>query len=153
MFLDVGQGIVSTRGRVPQMNNTFAAERRQEWPDLPVVVLVNEWSASAAEIIAGALQDNDRALIVGTSTFGKGLVQTLFPLGPDRALKLTTARWFTPSGRTIQREAKDEDAQVEQATAEASGRDTTDRVLPTYKTAGGRTVRGGGGSCRTHRSR
>lgn len=145
MFLDVGQGIVSTRGRVAQMNNTFTAERRQEWPELPVVVLVNEWSASAAEIIAGALQDNDRAVIVGTSTFGKGLVQTLFPLGPDRALKLTTARWFTPSGRTIQREAKDEDAQVEQATAEASGRDTTERVLPTFKTAGGRTVRGGGG--------
>ena len=145
LFLDRGQAIVSTRGRVAQMNQSYAAESQQAWPDLPVVVLVNEWSASAAEIIAGALQDNDRALVLGTATFGKGLVQTLFPLGPDRALKLTTARWFTPSGRTIQREAKDQEAQVEQATAEASGRDSIKRVLPTFKTIGGRTVKGGGG--------
>lgn len=145
LFLDRGQPIVSTRGRVAQMNQSYAAESPQAWPEMPVVVLVNEWSASAAEIIAGALQDNDRALVLGTATFGKGLVQTLFPLGPDRALKLTTARWFTPSGRTIQREAKDQEAQVEQATAEAAGRDSIKRVLPTFKTIGGRTVKGGGG--------
>ena len=145
LFLDRGQAVVSTHGRVAEMNKSFAAEGTQPWPDLPVVVLVNEWSASAAEIIAGALQDNDRAIVVGTATFGKGLVQTLFPLGTDRALKLTTARWFTPSGRTIQREAKDQEAQVEQATAEAAGRDSVKRVLPTFKTVGGRTVKGGGG--------
>jgi carboxyl-terminal processing protease len=145
LFLDRGQAIVSTRGRVAEMNKSYSAELPQSWPDMPVIVLVNEWSASAAEIIAGALQDNDRALVLGTSTFGKGLVQTLFPLGTDRALKLTTGRWFTPSGRTIQREAKDQEAQVEQATAEATGKDTTNRVLPTFKSVGGRTVKGGGG--------
>lgn len=145
LFLDRGQAVVSTHGRVAEMNKSFAADGTQPWPDLPVVVLVNEWSASAAEIIAGALQDNDRAIVVGTATFGKGLVQTLFPLGTDRALKLTTARWFTPSGRTIQREAKDQEAQVEQATSEAAGRDSVKRVLPTFKTVGGRTVKGGGG--------
>lgn len=145
LFLNRGQAVVSTHGRVAEMNKSYAAEGTQPWPDLPVVVLVNEWSASAAEIIAGALQDNDRAIVVGTATFGKGLVQTLFPLGTDRALKLTTARWFTPSGRTIQREAKDQEAQVEQATSEAAGRDSVKRVLPTFKTVGGRTVKGGGG--------
>ena len=76
---------------------------------------MNDGSASAAKIIAGALQDHDRAVVVGTPTFGKGLVQTLFPLGEGVALKLTTARWYTPSGRTIQRTAKDEEAQAEQA--------------------------------------
>ncbi len=145
LFLDRGQAVVSTQGRVAEMNKSFAAQGTQPWPELPVVVLVNEWSASAAEIIAGALQDNDRAIVVGTATFGKGLVQTLFQLGTDRALKLTTARWFTPSGRTIQREAKDQEAQVEQATREAAGRDSVKRVLPTFKTVGGRTVKGGGG--------
>ncbi|MBK6495600.1 MAG: S41 family peptidase [Gemmatimonadetes bacterium] len=145
LFLDRGQGVVSTRGRVPEMNKSYAAQSTQPWPEMPVVVLVNEWSASAAEIIAGALQDNDRAIVIGTATFGKGLVQTLFPIGNDRALKLTTARWFTPSGRTIQRDAKNQEAQVEQATAEALGRDSVKRVLPTFKTVGGRTVKGGGG--------
>ncbi len=87
----------------------------RSWPDLPIVVLVNDGTASAAEIIAGALQDHDRAVVVGAPTFGKGLVQTLFPLGEGVALKLTTARWFTPSGRTIQRIAKDEEDQAAQA--------------------------------------
>ena len=78
-------------------------------------MLVNDGTASAAEIIAGALQDHDRAVVVGTPTFGKGLVQTLFPLGEGVALKLTTARWYTPSGRTIQRTAKNEEDQANQA--------------------------------------
>ena len=80
---------------------------------------MNDGTASAAEIIAGALQDHDRAVVVGTPTFGKGLVQTLFPLADGVALKLTTARWYTPSGRTIQRTAKNEEDQAIQAATEA----------------------------------
>ena len=104
-------------------------------------MLVNDGTASAAEIIAGALQDHDRAVVVGTPTFGKGLVQTLFPLGDGVALKLTTARWYTPSGRTIQRIAKDEEAQAEQAAVEAG--DTmpgaTDKELSDSPSAPGRS--------------
>ena len=108
LFLDPGQEVVSTRGRARGSTRQFYDEEKQLDPSLPIVVLVSEGTASAAEIIAGALQDHDRALIVGTPTFGKGLVQTLYPLGQETALKLTTARWYTPSGRTIQRKADSE---------------------------------------------
>lgn len=146
LFLDPGQQIVSTRGRAKGTSKKFAASTDQLWPGMPVVVLVNQWTASAAEIIAGALQDNDRAVIVGVPTFGKGLVQSLFQLGSNRALKLTTARWYTPSGRSIQRQAKNQEAQVAAVEAIASGSDTTSvDSLPTHKTISGRLVRGGGG--------
>ena len=117
LFLDTKQEIVATRGRARGSTKEFFDDARQAWPELPIVVLVNDGTASAAEIIAGALQDHDRAVVVGTPTFGKGLVQTLFPLGEGVALKLTTARWYTPSGRTIQRIAKNEEDQAEQAAA------------------------------------
>ncbi len=120
LFLDAKQEIVSTRGRARGSTKQFFDDARQTWPELPIVVLVNEGTASAAEIIAGALQDHDRAVVVGTPTFGKGLVQTLFPLGEGVALKLTTARWFTPSGRTIQRTVESEEEQLAQAALEAS---------------------------------
>jgi carboxyl-terminal processing protease len=151
LFLDRGQEIVSTRGRARGASKNFLDEHKQLWPDLPIVVLVNEGTASAAEIIAGALQDHDRAVVVGSPTFGKGLVQTLFPLGEGVALKLTTARWFTPSGRTIQRDAKTEEEQFEIAQASldsAPDPSTTDSALrerPAFRTDGGRVVRGGGG--------
>jgi carboxyl-terminal processing protease len=151
LFLDRGQEIVSTRGRARGASKNFLDEHKQLWPDLPIVVLVNEGTASAAEIIAGALQDHDRAVVVGSPTFGKGLVQTLFPLGEGVALKLTTARWFTPSGRTIQRDAKTEDEQFEIAQAaldsapDPSTSDSALRERPIFRTDGGRVVRGGGG--------
>ncbi|HZB26982.1 MAG TPA: S41 family peptidase, partial [Gemmatimonadales bacterium] len=156
LFLDARQEIVSTRGRARGSTKEFFDEARQVWPNLPIVVLVDDGTASAAEIIAGALQDHDRAVVVGAPTFGKGLVQTLFPLGEGVALKLTTARWFTPSGRTIQRIVKDEEDQATQA-AMAVVQDTilgapdesaTDSALkerPIFRTDAGRIVRGGGG--------
>jgi carboxyl-terminal processing protease len=151
LFLDRGQEIVSTRGRARGASKNFLDEQKQLWPDLPIVVLVNEGTASAAEIIAGALQDHDRAVVVGSPSFGKGLVQTLFPLGEGVALKLTTARWYTPSGRTIQREAKSEDEQFEIAqaaidsTPDPALSDSAIRERPVFRTDGGRVVRGGGG--------
>ncbi len=102
LFLDPQQGILESRGRAPGDNHRWTDAWPQRWRNLPIVVLVNGGTASAAEIIAGALQDHDRALLVGDTTYGKGIVQTVFPLGPDLALRMTTARWFTPSGRSIQ---------------------------------------------------
>jgi carboxyl-terminal processing protease len=155
LFLDSRQEIVSTRGRARGSTREFFDEARQAWPNLPIVVLVNDGTASAAEIIAGALQDHDRAVVVGAPTFGKGLVQTLFPLGEGIALKLTTARWFTPSGRTIQRIAKDEEDQAAQAAMAVADtvpgvpdKESSDSALkerPIFHTDAGRVVRGGGG--------
>ena len=146
LFLDPGQEVVATRGRAPNSTRTYRDAKPQPWPNLPVVVLANGGTASAAEIITGALQDHDRAVVVGTPTFGKGLVQSLWQLTPETALKLTTARWYTPSGRTIQRKSKNEDDQLAQAEAAELGRDTTkvDSSL-VFHTDHGRTVLGGGG--------
>jgi carboxyl-terminal processing protease len=152
LFLDPKQEIVATRGRARGSTRAYYDDAKQPYPELPVVVLVNDGTASAAEIIAGALQDHDRAVVVGSPTFGKGLVQTLFPLGENTALKLTTARWYTPSGRTIQRTAKNETDQALQAFNEGTGarqdtaaRDTSVKARPIYHTDAGRIVRGGGG--------
>src|SRR6266567_6279031 len=146
LFLDPGEDVVATRGRAPNATRTFRDVKPQLWPNLPVVVLVNGGTASAAEIITGALQDHDRALVVGTPTFGKGLVQSLWQLTPETALKLTTARWYTPSGRTIQRKSKSEEDQLAQAEAAELGRDTSkvDSSL-VFHTDHGRVVMGGGG--------
>jgi len=143
LFLDQGREIVSVRGRVPGISKTHRDRRPQAWPDLPIVVLVNGYSASAAEIIAGALQDQDRAMVVGTPTFGKGLVQTVFNLGGDEWLKLTTARWYTPSGRTIQR-PRGPDGEV-LATTSAPSDSGEQAAADTFHSAAGRPLMGGGG--------
>ena len=102
-FLPRGQLIVYTRGRVANSDEDYPATNESEFTKLPLVVLVNRNSASASEIVAGALQDHDRALIVGERTFGKALVQSIYRISQGAGLALTTARYYTPSGRLIQR--------------------------------------------------
>lgn len=101
LFLDSGV-IVSTKGRISSQDRETVATKGEKPRDYPIVVLVNGGSASASEIVAGALQDNKRALILGSRTFGKGSVQTILPLSDGTALRLTTARYYTPSGKSIQ---------------------------------------------------
>ncbi|HEX8210877.1 MAG TPA: S41 family peptidase [Longimicrobium sp.] len=150
LFLKSGQAIVETRARDPRESETFRARDDASYPELPVVVLVDEYSASAAEIVAGALQDHDRALVVGSPTYGKGSVQSLFPLSGGNFLKMTTAKWYTPVGRSIQKEhEEDEDGLAAEDTAEVSRSGTpmlqdTAKRQP-FRTDGGRTVFGGGG--------
>jgi len=140
LFLDAGQSIVSTRGRTPDENRAFADRAPQRFGTMPLVVLTDSNTASASEIVAGALQDHDRALVVGTATYGKGSAQRVFRI-QDGAVKLTTALWYTPSGRSINRphasggsDDDDDDALP----------DTT-KPRPAFKTDAGRTVLGGGG--------
>jgi carboxyl-terminal processing protease len=145
LFLDPGKEIVATRGRAAGSTREFHDSKVQRWPGLPIVVVVNGGSASAAEIIAGALQDHDRGVLVGTPTFGKGLVQSFWRLTPESGLKLTTARWYTPSGRTIQRVTKSEQEQEAQVLAAQRGQDVKVDSTLVFHTDGGRVVYGGGG--------
>ncbi len=114
IFLDRGE-IVSTRGRNGNDGSRFNAVKKDLTEGLPLVVLINQGSASASEIVAGALQDHKRAIIMGTKSFGKGSVQTIIPSGDDVAIKLTTAKYYTPLGRSIQKTGIDPDILVEQA--------------------------------------
>jgi carboxyl-terminal processing protease len=113
-FISQGR-IVYTEGRLEDNNQEYSATRKNVAGDVPVVVLINNGSASASEIVAGALQDHGRAIIMGTRSFGKGSVQTIMPLSEERAIKLTTSLYFTPNGRSIQAQGIEPDIIVDEA--------------------------------------
>jgi carboxyl-terminal processing protease len=137
LFLPRGDTVAFSVGRnaVPR---TYLADVSAGWGNLPVVLLVNRGTASSAELIATALQDHDRVVVVGTPTYGKGVLQTTYPLGDDAALKLTTARWFGPSGRNIQRPRPDSS----ELGARSGRPDSSDRL---FRTSMGRSVTEGRG--------
>jgi len=146
LFLDRGQKIVSMRGRAPGADHDFTDERRELWPDLRLITLVDGHSASAAEIVAGALQDHDRSVILGSTTYGKGSAQSVFKLGDDAgALKLTTARWYTPSGRSIQKPPPDTTEYDGTAASPDTAAEKPLSRREAYRTDSGRLVYGGGG--------
>lgn len=141
LFLKKGQMIVYTQGRAPGSNEEFYA-RTEAWSrDLPLIILVSRASASASEIVAGAVQDHDRGLVVGDRTWGKGLVQSVYSLRDGSALALTTAKYFTPSGRLIQRAYDD----IDEYYIEGWQKSIEDDLSREKQTMGGRTVYGGGG--------
>lgn len=145
LFLRRGQEIASVRARTGE-SQSYVAREQPEFPSLPLIVLIDESSASASEIVSGALQDHDRAVVIGQTTFGKGLVQSVFNLDGGYALKITTAKWYTPSGRSIQRERRYVDGRfVEDTTRDSTETEASKRNRPAYRSSGGRTVYGGGG--------
>jgi carboxyl-terminal processing protease len=143
-FLPKGDLIVYTRGRVANSDQDYHARQESDFTDVPLIVLVNRNSASASEIVAGAIQDHDRGLVVGESTFGKALVQSVYRVSHGAGLALTTARYYTPSGRMIQRPW---DASFEEyLTYSLREQETREHVVADRKyTDGGREVFSGGG--------
>src|SRR5712692_4613064 len=127
-FLPKGDTIVHTRGRTAEHSRVYVAGAGSRWPDLGLVLLVNDGTASSAELIAGALQDHDRAVVVGQPTYGKGVLQTTYPLDTEMAIKLTTARWFTPSGRSINRPRTHSDSLLADARLMATAHGVTFRT-------------------------
>lgn len=134
LFLNPGQAIVTLKGRAQDSHREIVDERKQRWPDLKLAVLVNRGTASASEIVAGALQDHDRAIVIGRRTYGKGSTQSVASFHDAAGVKLTIARWYTPAGRNIDL--------IPETSPNAAG-DSTHR--PTFKTDSGRVVYGGGG--------
>lgn len=139
IFVDKGQLVVSTKGKIPDMDEDYKTQGPVWSKDLPLTVLVNHSSASASEIVAGTMQDLDRGVIIGERSYGKGLVQRTRPLGFNAHLKLTIARYYTPSGRCIQ--ALD----YAHRNADGSVGYIPDSLKKSYKTKMGRTVKSGGG--------
>jgi carboxyl-terminal processing protease len=148
-FLPKGQLVVYTHGRAKGQDQRYYATEGGAESRWPLVVLIDEGSASASEIVAGALQDLDRALVVGRTSFGKGSVQSVYPLrNRGTALKLTTALYYTPSGRSIHRRTRDtlataDDSQSDDDVPAPAAPDSSHR--PSFRTPGGRIVYGGGG--------
>lgn len=138
-FVPKGSNIVTTRGRKESEERIYTNEETPSLPDIPLAVLVNKNSASASEIVAGAIQDLDRGIIVGTRSFGKGLVQTVIPLNYHASMKITTARYYIPSGRSIQ--------EIDYLRKNSDGvfSKTPDSLKREFKTAGGRIVKELGG--------
>ena len=151
-FIDGKKKILYTQGRRSDMSEDFYSTPGGEFKDIPLVVLINYSSASASEIVAGAIQDLDRGVIVGTTSFGKGLVQRQYPLEDGSAFRLTIARYYTPSGRCIQRDYSDRGKyySMEGVTELKEGENfehtgEQDTTRPHFKTSRGRIVLGGGG--------
>ena len=152
-FIGAGEKIVYTQGRRNEFNEVFRATSSGQLEDIPLIVLINESSASASEIVSGAVQDLDRGLIVGETSFGKGLVQQQYTLNDGSAFRLTTSKYYTPSGRLIQRPYKDRDkyynlegrADLEEGENIDHAGDNDSEERPEYSTKSGRAVYGGGG--------
>jgi carboxyl-terminal processing protease len=145
LFLKSGQSIVNVRSRNAP-DEIARASDEQLRSQVPLVVLTDGGTASASEIVAGALQDHDRALVLGTTSYGKGLVQSLFTLDGGYALKITTGKWYTPSGRSIHRERKLlADGRYVETRPDSLETDALKKARPSYSSDAGRTVYGGGG--------
>jgi len=154
LFLEKDKLVVYTKGRLQNTNRKYYSSKRKIHNEYPIVVMINGASASASEIFAGALQDWDRAFVVGQTSFGKGTVQTVFNLSDTEAIKLTTAKYYTPSGRSIHKDHSDllQETEPEMTTAErdSEGRAATETAdvnaeKPVFYTSSGRIVYGGGG--------
>ena len=131
-FIPKGQEVVSTKSRIKEMNRSYTTQALPIAQDLSLVVLVDEYSASASEIVAGSLQDLDKAIVIGNTSFGKGLVQQTKPVSFGGQIKLTVAKYYTPSGRCIQK--------LDYSTVQGSSKKIEDSLVKKFKTKNGRTV-------------